>query len=144
MYELIYRKFGPYNPTIYHKTAGVAPKSWTPADYKKAYQEIYDELIADEVFQQHNMQTAKSADALINQVAWATTTQPLEKGLSLIGPSQEEDVATEGTEALNTMLGQRKTQRANRLAAYEAGWMTMRDICYLEEIEAWRSRLNEE
>lgn len=83
-----------------------APGNISVKDALVIYQEIYDRIVPI-----HFQKAPKSNKALANQVAWATTTQ--------------KDI-TNGSEP---------TRRKNRLAAYEAGFMTMSDILYLEQIE---------
>lgn len=115
LFELVTKEFGPFSRTTWRLTAGVAP-SLAHSDIKRGYQDIYDQMIREGTFVLDGG-AASSPDALEQQVAWCTTTQDPTR----INP------------------GHHKIQRQTRIAAYEAGFMQMNDICYLETAAAVRA-----
>jgi hypothetical protein len=65
----------------------------------------------DRIFEKEGLTNPSPAAGLQNQVNWCTSTQNIQH----MNP------------------GALKMQRQNRLAAYEAGWMSMGDILFLEQ-----------
>lgn len=108
MYELLIQEFGKYSRHTFRLTGGTSP-SLVLSDENAVYQRVYEKMLSEGSTLDI---PPSSADALKQQVAWATTTQDPNK----INP------------------GHLKVQRQNRLAAYEAGFMSWKDIDFLETI----------
>jgi len=135
----VYRKltehFGPYNFYTYHGrnlcanpdgkllACAMYPAGWSISDGQERLRAIHDDLEQDGVFGER---IPSRKGGIEQQLAHCMTTQPL----------------TPNNSGNNTNQHYRRcTIAKNRLAAYEAGFITMRDIVKLEEIAEDRVRV---
>ena len=111
LYEQLYKAFGAFNSNTWTITSGSdSPIGYSSSASIKIYQKIYQKLVFDDkIFDKFGMNNPKSPRALIQQVRWCTTTKQTITRRYI------------------------KTRQANRLAAYEAGFMCMTDILFLEQ-----------
>lgn len=116
LYEYLYEAFGAFDRNAWSITSNSdSPISVSTIETNAIYERIYHDMVfKDTIFDDNGMNPPKSPTALMNQVRWMTNIQqPHNRGVL-------------------------KTQRANRLAAYEAGFVTMNDILFLEQATVMR------
>ena len=105
MYARIRNEFGPFDRNNY--TLGTyAPRGTNIKSRDTYYNMLRDALVPLQA--KEGLRAAKSGLAVANQVCWCTGVQT------------------------DLNAGQLKIQRQNRLAAYEAGFVSMGDIVWLE------------
>lgn len=117
LYEQILEKIGaPWHRCDWELTA-MRPKDWSNTDFNKTmFEEIYNDMEAKgfSMFKNTGSRNPKSADALKQQFQWCVTTQ------------------------VDMAKGKLKYQRWNRMAAYEAGFLSMTEIVFLESFADMR------
>ncbi len=112
LYRALIEKVGTYNINDWHFPDGkhlqqpATPCGFNTKQETKLYQEVYNKIVP----KHFGNKPPKSARALMLQVKFCLTTQPIVDN------------------------GQRRLQTRNRLAAYEAGFMKMTDIMKLETL----------
>jgi hypothetical protein len=121
LFELLLQEIGEYDRNKYRLSSPTAPKGTSSKQEEKIYQRIYDQLLREDAFGCFQLDNPASFMAIKQQVAWTTSIQDL-----------RDDTATTEKEK-QSRRGQRKMQRQLRMAAYEAGWLTLNDILYLED-----------
>lgn len=116
LYELLLDEIGPFDRNNWRITsADRSPTNYTTTQTIELYDQMYDRMVnKDRLFEKEEMTAPSPNEGLPKQVDWCTTTQDVHR--------------------MNK--GQLKMQRQNRLAAYEAGWMSMDDIVFLERTAA--------
>ena len=110
LFSEIVKVFSPFDKEIWGQLP--APTKGFPLSTKEIneiFKTLYSRLTQE--FQYDGLRAPKSFAALKQQVQWATTNQKIVQ-----------------------FNGQMQNQRRNRRIAYDMGFMSMKDIVYLEEV----------